>query len=203
LSGGIGVAITFPFPVAVVLTATLVAAVTDVCRFKVYNWLTYPLLALGLVHGVVSGGAAGLGQSVCGLLLGVALTLPLYALGGMGAGDVKLLAGIGAWLGAPFVIALALLSSLAAGLYAVVVLLTLRKGQEAPVNFRPLRRTASSADPVEAEVQRPDRRARVIPFAAMMAVALVAILAWARFERPRAADPPPPALTESQQAPSV
>jgi prepilin peptidase CpaA len=40
----------------------------------------------------------GLGWSLCGTLIGLALLLPAYAIGGMGAGDVKLLAGVGAWL---------------------------------------------------------------------------------------------------------
>ena len=42
---------------------------------------------------------SGLGWSLVGTIVGLALLLPLYAIGGMGAGDVKLLAGVGAWVG--------------------------------------------------------------------------------------------------------
>ena len=81
--------------VAVVL---VVAAVIDGRALKVPNWLTFPFALLGLVAAVRPGGL-GLMVAGQGLLLGLALLLPLYAVGGMGAGDVKLLAGVGAWIG--------------------------------------------------------------------------------------------------------
>src|SRR5204862_6866037 len=40
----------------------------------------------------------GLGWSLLGTVMGLGLLLPAYAIGGMGAGDVKLLAGVGAWM---------------------------------------------------------------------------------------------------------
>ena len=54
----------------------------------------------GLVYSGLTGGWAGLGDGLLGMAVGLACLLPLYAVGGMGAGDVKLLAGVGAWLGA-------------------------------------------------------------------------------------------------------
>ncbi len=57
------------------------------------------MMAAGLLLGLLSGGVTGLGASFLGLLAGAGLLLPVYLLRGMGAGDVKLLAGIGAVLG--------------------------------------------------------------------------------------------------------
>lgn len=76
------------------------AAIIDGVKLKVPNWLTYPLAFGGLFFHAWTGGLPGLGLSAVGLVAGLFLLLPLYAIGGMGAGDVKLLAGVGAWMGA-------------------------------------------------------------------------------------------------------
>jgi prepilin peptidase CpaA len=54
-------------------------------------------------------------------VVGCALFLPWYILGGMGAGDVKLLAALGAWLGPRDALWLALCAGLAGGVFGVVV----------------------------------------------------------------------------------
>src|SRR4051794_21936463 len=77
----------------------VVAAVIDGIKLKVPNWLTFPMILLGLAFSAAHGGWHGFLGSLEGTLLGLALLLPLYSIGGMGAGDVKLLAGLGAWVG--------------------------------------------------------------------------------------------------------
>src|SRR5262245_459195 len=105
-------------PVTVALTAALVGAVTDVWKFRVYNAMTLPLFFTGLVYHGATGGVSGLTNSlVGGLFCFLVLILP-YGMGLMGAGDVKLLAGVGAWLGLPGAIVAFVVSSLAAGVYA-------------------------------------------------------------------------------------
>lgn len=76
------------------------AAWIDGRQLRVPNWMTFPLILSGLIYGATSGGWEGLGSSTIGMLVGFACLLPLYAVGGMGAGDVKLMAGMGAWVGA-------------------------------------------------------------------------------------------------------
>ena len=76
----------------------VVAAVIDGWKLKVPNWITFPLIASGWVFSAVCFGWAGLGWSLAGTVVGLGLLLPAYAIGGMGAGDVKLLAGVGAWI---------------------------------------------------------------------------------------------------------
>ncbi len=85
-------------------TAMVVAAIIDGVKLKVPNWLTFPLILSGWVFSAVSCSMNGdpwlhgLGWSLLGTLVGLLLLLPLYSIGGMGAGDVKLLMGCGAWV---------------------------------------------------------------------------------------------------------
>jgi prepilin peptidase CpaA len=86
------------WPVWFITVALIVAAVIDGKQLRVPNWLTFPLILSGWTFSLVAFGWAGLGWSVLGTFIGLALLLPPYAIGGMGAGDVKLLAGVGAWM---------------------------------------------------------------------------------------------------------
>jgi prepilin peptidase CpaA len=76
----------------------IVAAVIDGLKLKVPNWITLPLVISGWIYSTYYFGIAGLGWSLVGTAVGLALLLPAYAIGGMGAGDVKLMAGVGAWV---------------------------------------------------------------------------------------------------------
>ncbi len=91
-------------PIWFVTVVLIVAAVIDGIQLKVPNWLTFPFIISGWVYSMIAYGFAGeawyagLGWSLLGTCVGLALLLPAYAIGGMGAGDVKLLAGVGAWV---------------------------------------------------------------------------------------------------------
>jgi prepilin peptidase CpaA len=76
----------------------IVAAVIDGFELKVPNWITFPFIVSGWIYSVAAFGWEGLGWSILGTVVGLALLMPAYAIGGMGAGDVKLLAGVGAWV---------------------------------------------------------------------------------------------------------
>jgi len=75
------------------------AAVSDCASRRIPNWLTYTLILSGLVQAITSGAVVGVGASLLGMLVGFALTFVFFAVGAMGGGDVKLLTGVGAWLG--------------------------------------------------------------------------------------------------------
>jgi prepilin peptidase CpaA len=179
------VAHTLLTPVIVVVSAVGVAVITDVWKFKVHNLLTIPLLLSGLVYHGVTGGWEGFGGSVLGSLSGFGLLVGFYVLGGMGAGDVKLMAALGAWLGPLLTVCLFVVSGLAAGIYALALILIYGQVGETWHNLRVisyrlaiLGRYLGSEDRLEAEVNASDRRRRVIPFAAMMGLGLLALLAW-------------------------
>ena len=92
------------WPVWFVSVVLVVAAVIDGLQLRVPNWLTFPLVISGWIYSAAAAWAAGdgllvgLGWSLFGTAVGLGLLLPAYAIGGMGAGDVKLLAGVGAWM---------------------------------------------------------------------------------------------------------
>lgn len=88
------------WPVKLVAIVLIVAAWIDGKELRVPNWITFPMVLSGLIYTTWVGGWGGLGFGMWGMTVGLLTLLPLYAVGGMGAGDVKLMAGIGAWLGA-------------------------------------------------------------------------------------------------------
>src|SRR3954454_20599609 len=97
------------WPILFVSCAMVLAAVIDGWKLKVPNWLTFPLIfsgwLLGLCHSfgwLPGSGIGGFGASFAGTALGFALLLPIYSIGGMGEGDVKMQMGFGAWMGAFF-----------------------------------------------------------------------------------------------------
>ena len=75
------------------------AAIIDGRSLRVPNWLTFHFLVGGLLFAFWKGGSSVLMTSLMGAGVGLMCLLPLYAIGGMGAGDVKLMAGLGAWIG--------------------------------------------------------------------------------------------------------
>ncbi|UTW07683.1 A24 family peptidase [Pseudomonas benzenivorans] len=85
-------------PVIVLLGLLGIAVASDLRRHRIPNLLIVLGLALGLAGQAYSDGFGGLGDGALGLLIGFGVLLPLYALGGMAAGDVKLMAMVGAFL---------------------------------------------------------------------------------------------------------
>ena len=75
------------------------AAAEDARVRRIRNWLTLSLILTGLAHQTVAGGGWGTLDSLAGLAAGFALTVVPWGLGAWGAGDVKLMVGVGAWVG--------------------------------------------------------------------------------------------------------
>jgi prepilin peptidase CpaA len=109
--------------VAVVLIVAVAAAICDVRTRRIPNVLTFGAAGLALLYALASHGATGLGLAVAGWLTGAALFFPFFALGGMGAGDVKLLAALAAWLGPLDAVWLAVFAAMAGGVFGVAVAL--------------------------------------------------------------------------------
>jgi prepilin peptidase CpaA len=110
-----------------VVAVVAIAVATDLRRRKIYNALTFPAMALGFVVNGITDGSSGLLFAGTGLLLGAVLFLAPVALLGRGAGDLKLLAAVGALGGPTFVIWCGMLTGIAGALFGVVVLLRMRR----------------------------------------------------------------------------
>jgi prepilin peptidase CpaA len=111
-----------------VLAAGLVAAVLiDVRSRRIPNWLTASMAGAGLLMAAVGISGLTLGQAALGCAAGLLLMLPGHVIGATGAGDVKLMAAIGAILGPSMVFSAFLATAVAGGIFAVMV--ALRRGR--------------------------------------------------------------------------
>jgi prepilin peptidase CpaA len=114
-----------PIPREVVWLVSIVlveAALIDGRSLRVPNWLTYHFCLGGLIFAFMRGGSPLLFYSLAGAAVGLLSLLPLYAIGGMGAGDVKLMAGLGAWIGPWLTIGAFVSTAVAGALMAVAMI---------------------------------------------------------------------------------
>jgi prepilin peptidase CpaA len=106
---------------AALASGALVATVVDIRVRRIPNALTATMAGVGI--GFAASGVSGvsLGASVVGLILGFALMMPGHALGATGAGDVKLMAAVGAIVGPALVVSAFLFTAVAGGVLALAV----------------------------------------------------------------------------------
>ena len=119
-----------PLSVPLLMLLLLAAAVTDLRSRRIPNTLVLSgiCLALGshalaLVAGLTPLAGAHWWAPLAGLSVGLLALMPLYLVRALGAGDLKLLAMVGAFVGAPTVLIVALYTLLAGGLLSLAVML--------------------------------------------------------------------------------
>lgn len=108
-------------PDLVLVLVVTVAAVTDLRSGKIFNGLTYPACVFAWTTAAVHGGWSGLGTSLAGFAVGFLPFFVLYATGGLGGGDVKLMGAVGAFLGPSLALQAMVTSVLVGGLIAVLM----------------------------------------------------------------------------------
>lgn len=173
----------------VLLFATLgVAAVTDILHRKVYNWLTYPAVIVGLGLGFAAGGlgsvtlqpaaTGGLLDHLAGFACGFGVFAVAYFGKGVGAGDVKLMGAIGAIGGLAFTIHAMFWSGLVGAILALwVVALRGKLGAK-------LRSSVRYALTLRATPPDEDGPALTVPYG--VAISFGTFLAWFLVELPAA-----------------
>jgi prepilin peptidase CpaA len=106
--------------IAVLLTVVLVTASgTDLRSSRIPNWLTFTAMGVALLVHAWLGGLPGALFSLAGLGTGLGLFVLIYMSGSIGAGDVKLMAAVGAFVGPYGALLSGLLAILVGGLYAL------------------------------------------------------------------------------------
>ena len=117
---------------AVLAAVLLASAATDLRAGKIYNFITYPAIAIGLIGHTLTGGLTGYGGSsglagaLGGLAAGFLPMLVAYMMGGIGGGDAKLMAAVGALGGWRFALASMFYGFAVAMVIAVVVMVRRR-----------------------------------------------------------------------------
>lgn len=100
------------------------AVVCDIRTRRIPNALTFGSALAAFVYMGVTSGLGGLATAGEGWVVGFALFFPFFAVRGMGAGDVKLLAALGAWLGPSETVWLAIFAAMAGGVLGIAVALS-------------------------------------------------------------------------------
>ena len=108
--------------VAALMIVLLIAVVTDLRSSRIPNWLTFPAMGFALAGHAWLGSMHGVLFSLAGLGTGLGLFLLIYLAGGIGAGDVKLMAAIGAFVGVYGVLSCAWLAMVVGGVYAIAAM---------------------------------------------------------------------------------
>ena len=103
-----------------ILTLVTLATVTDIRSHRIPNWLVLPFLAAGVAVNTAHRGVSGMGSSLAGIALAVAVTGILCGLGAMGMGDLKLCAAVGAWIGPAQLSTALVVTGLAGGVMALI-----------------------------------------------------------------------------------
>jgi len=163
---------------ALLLALLLASAVTDLLDRKIFNALTYPAVLAGLLLSAVAG-FWPLAGGLAAIALTIAVFYPLCRSGGMGLGDLKLMAAVGALAGLEVWASSMVASALAGGVFALAT--TLRRG----TTLATLRR-AVQVPAVLGRALRRKGRARfaragageAIPYGAAIAVGTCAELWW-------------------------
>ncbi|HTU25994.1 MAG TPA: prepilin peptidase [Pirellulales bacterium] len=165
------------------VTVTLiVAAVIDGLQLKVPNWITFPMILSGWIYSTVTFGWEGLGASLLGTAVGLGLLLPAYAIGGMGAGDVKLLAGVGAWMGTIITIYAFCVSALLGGVIAIGMVLYRRAWEKHRDQFWTIvNEVTTIRDPELLSAIAAERKKSMLllPYGIPIALGSIAYFVWA------------------------
>jgi prepilin peptidase CpaA len=164
------------------LSAVLVvAALIDGWKLKVPNWITLPMIVAGWVYSTAVFGWTGLAWSLAGTVVGLGLLLPAYAIGGMGAGDVKLLAGVGAWVWATTTLYAFCVSAIVGGLIAVGMVLCRRNWRHHLAQFHGiLSEILVVRDPQLLAASAAERKSSMLllPYGIPLAIGTIAYFAW-------------------------
>ena len=170
--------------VKLVCVTLIVAAYIDGKELLVPNWITFPMVLSGILFCVLNKETflTGLSFSLLGMVTGLLCLLPLYAVGGMGAGDVKLMAGIGAWLGWEITLAAFCVSTIVGAVMAICMVLYRRSFKKHYANFLMIANEWMAVkNPVELSKIAKERKPSMLllPYGIPICIGSIGYFAWA------------------------
>jgi len=137
---------------AILVPGILLASWIDYSQRRVPNWLNATLILLGFTVQGAFFGWAGLESGLSGMGTGFGLLIVPWMMHGMGAGDVKLMAAIGVWLGWKLTLYSFALGAILGGIAAVVMILSSGRLRLACVNLGVILAKCSNPQSVFSEV---------------------------------------------------
>lgn len=158
--------------VYIAIVIGIAATVEDLVRRRISNWISVAALCAGLVLHITSSGWRGGVSSLLGAITGFVVFLIFYMLGGMGGGDVKLMAGFGAVLGVPRLLEAALWTAAVGGVFAAMAIgfSALRGMIQVWRNCEPSKESEGSRKESGSMKSASKRRLESIPYAPAIAV---------------------------------
>lgn len=159
-----------PLVVALILG---LAVWRDVVDEKIPNVLTIGALLVGVAAQFLLGGVDGLRTAIAGAAVGFGCLLPLYLLKGTGAGDVKLMAAVGAFLGPGATFLAVLLTLVAGGIVAIALVVSRTAGSRRQFVEAPLTdgRAVDVAPPSWSSIRK-----ERFPYAVAIAIGTIAAM---------------------------
>jgi prepilin peptidase CpaA len=121
---------------ALLIPATLYASWIDYAERRVPNWLNLTILLAGLVTQFIFFGWNGVGWGALGMLVGFGVLIVPWLMHGMGAGDVKLMAAIGAWIGPVLTLWSFAVGAIIGGIVAVIMIVSTGRTVHALTNMQ-------------------------------------------------------------------
>ena len=114
-------------PTIIIGLVLVISVITDFQDRKILNIVTLPAILGGCMYHFYTAGLEGFYFSGQGFLVGLGLLIIPFLMGGIGAGDVKLLAAVGAWKGTFFIFYTGIYAGILGGLIALFILLKRRQ----------------------------------------------------------------------------
>lgn len=164
---------------AVIVPAMVAACWSDLRRHRVPNWLNLSLAATGLMAQALFAGWPGLQNGLYGLLAGFSLLFVLWMMRAMGAGDVKFMAALGAWIGPEQTFYAVLAGGLIGGVIAAGMILYRRHWFQTWANLGVLLTKVGSVQTAFSEfgsAQSLGRTTGVLPYAVPLSVGTLLVL---------------------------
>lgn len=165
----------------------IVAAYIDGKQLKVPNAITFPMIIAGWLYSTIAYAMAGeawytgLGWSLAGTAVGLACLYPFYMIGGMGAGDVKMLAAIGAWVHCSDTFyAFCLTTIIGAALSVLMIVFSKSAQKHYNQFFLILNEITSIRDPEKLSEIAKERKSsmRLLPYGIPIAIGTILHFAW-------------------------